>query len=121
MLSMLEDTIVDVPQAPDLLARMLGKLITAGIFSLAQVGKLLRESGPKPPHSLLETGNALIVFGSLLDTLRKQKGEDAMVHMFKDSGLQVEDFCSPVDKQKGATVDRFLEKSNLQCLHPVSD
>jgi translation initiation factor 4G len=119
VLSLLEDTTVDVPRAPEYLAEMLAKLISAGVLSLSQVGKLLEEGGPEP-GSLLEQDVALNIFGAILSTLRKERGEDYMADSYRNSGLQVEDFLSPADKSKGGKLDTFLEKRHLQSLYPVS-
>ncbi len=120
VLSLLEETTVDVPRAPEYLAEMLAKLISAGVLSLSQVGKLLEEGGPEP-GSLLEQDVALNIFGAILSTLRKERGEDYMADAYRNSGLQVEDFLLPaVDKSKGGKLDAFLEKRHLQSLYPVS-
>ncbi|CAM6045739.1 unnamed protein product [Sphagnum compactum] len=118
VLSLLEDTTVDVPRAPEYLAEMLAKLISAGVLSLSQVGKLLEEGGPEP-GSLLEQDVALNIFGAILSTLRKERGADYMADAYRNSGLQVEDFLLPADKSKGGKLDAFLEKRHLQSLYPM--
>ncbi|CAM6021361.1 unnamed protein product [Sphagnum balticum] len=118
VLSLLEETTVDVPRAPEYLAEMLAKLISAGVLSLSQVGKLLEEGGPET-GSLLEQDVALNIFGAILSTLRKERGEDYMADAYRNSGLQVEDFLLPADKSKGGKLDAFLEKRHLQSLYPM--
>lgn len=119
VLSTLEDTTVDVPKAPEYVGGMFAKLVTAGVFSLAHVGKLLKEGGMHP-GSLLEGGDALEMIGFVLHTIRTEKGEAAMIDLYRESKLSLEQLLSPDDKKKAGKFETFLEKKNLQCLYPVS-
>jgi hypothetical protein len=118
-LSTLEDTTVDVPRAPDYVGGMFAQLVIAGVFSLAQVGKLVNEGGTEP-GSLVQLGDGLILIGIVLDSVRKDKSEAAMIDMYRESKVNLEDFVSPDDKKKAGKFETFLERKNLQCLYPVS-
>ncbi|KAL3683609.1 hypothetical protein R1sor_001631 [Riccia sorocarpa] len=124
VLSTLEDITVDVPRAPEYVAGMFAKLIAAEIMSLPQVGTLLREGG-MDPGSLLDSGDALIIVGSVLDAFRKEKvekgekGEDDMIKLYRNSGLRLEDFIRPPDKKNTRYFESFLERKKLQCLYPM--
>ncbi|KAJ7568258.1 hypothetical protein O6H91_01G025400 [Diphasiastrum complanatum] len=118
VLALLEDTIVDVPRAPDYVADMIGKLIAQDILPLFRLGNLLKDGGMEP-GSLIESGDALKILGIVLETLRGEKGEAAMVDSYKSSGLDLEDFIMSRDND-GWNLDAFLEKWSLQCLYPMA-
>lgn len=118
VLSRFVDTVVDVPKAPEFLGMELGRLISAGVFSLSEVGKLLEVAG-ESPGEVREEGHALPIFGAVLDTYRKEKGEEAMVDAYKSSGLEVENFVSPSEKNRSGRLEVFLKRTNMQKLHPV--
>lgn len=83
-----------------------------------EVGKLLEAAG-ESPGEVLEEGLALRIVGSVLDTYRKEKGEEQMLVAYKSSGLDVENFVSPSEKNRSAKLEAFLTTKNLQKLHPV--
>ncbi|KAJ7565739.1 hypothetical protein O6H91_02G072900 [Diphasiastrum complanatum] len=114
VLSLLENAMIGSPKAPDYLARLIGKLVAYGLFSLNEVGKLLRDGGHETGR-LLQTGETLNMFGVILDTLRKEKGENVMVELFEASKLVIEDFFL---KDKKMLIE-FLKETKLQCLYPV--
>ena len=118
MLSRFTDTVVDVPKAPEFLGVLLGRLVCSGVFTLVEVGNLLEVAG-ESPGEVREEGHALTIFGAVLDTYRKEKGEEQMVDAYKSSGLDVEDFVSPSEKNRSSKLELFLRRTNLQKLHPV--
>lgn len=118
MLSRFVDTVVDVPKAPEYLGFMLGRLVCVGVFTLLEVGKLLEVAG-ESPGEVREEGHALTIFGAVLETYRKEKGEEQMVDAYKSSGLDVENFVAASEKNRSAKVEVFLKRTNLQRLHPV--
>ncbi|KAL2612493.1 hypothetical protein R1flu_024185 [Riccia fluitans] len=117
VLSTMEEITVDVPRAREYVAGMFAKLIAAGIFSLPQVGSLLRE-GAMEPGIQLDSRDALIIFGCVLDSFRKEKGEEEMIALYRNSGLHLEDFIGPADKKRTG-FESFLEEKKLQCLYPM--
>lgn len=118
MLSRFTDTVVDVPKAPEFLGVLLGRLVCSRVFTLVEVGNLL-EVARESPGEVREEGHALTIFGAVLDTYRKEKGEEQMVDAYNSSGLDVEDFVSPSEKNRNSKLELFLRRTNLQKLHPV--
>eukprot|EP01018_Ginkgo_biloba_P033520 Gb_34242 [translate_table: standard] len=117
-LSSLEDTVVDAPRAPEFFGVILGKIVVADILSFAESARIIREGGIEP-GSLIEIGLALDVIGSVLEVTRQEKGEAALINMYRTSPLQLEDFI-PSDKEQREFA-AFLEKKHIQCLYPVSN
>jgi len=115
-LSSLEETVVDAPRAPEFFGVIIGKLVVAEILSLAESARIIKEGGLEPGH-LLELGLALDVITSVLEFVRREKGEVAMTDMYRTSRLQLEDFM-PCDKKQGE-FEAFLEKKKLQFLYPL--
>jgi len=118
LLSRFVDTVVDVPKAPEFLGFLLGRLVSVGVFTLLEVGNLLETAG-ESPGEVREEGLALRIVGSVLDTYRKEKGEEQMLGAYKSSGLDVENFVSPSEKNRSAKLEAFLTTKNLQKLHPM--
>lgn len=118
VLSRFVDTVVDVPKAPEFLGAVLGRLVSGGVFTLLEVGRSLETAG-EVPGEVREEGHALTILGAVLDTYRKEKGEEQVVEAYKSSGLDVENFVSPSERSRSAKVEAFLKRTNLQKLHPV--
>ena len=118
MLLRFVDTVVDVPKAPEFLGVLLGRLVSVGVFTLLEVGRLLETAG-ESPGEVREEGHALTILGAVLDTYRKEKGEEQMVEGYKSSGLDVENFVSPSEKNRNTKLEAFLKRTNLQKLNPV--
>ena len=95
---------------------ILGKLVVAEILSFAEFARIIKDGGLEPGH-LLEIDLAFDVISSVLDFVRREKGEVAMTDMYRTSGLQLQDFM-PCDKKHGE-FQAFLEKKKLQCLYPL--
>lgn len=110
---------MDVPKAPEFLGILLGRLVSAGVFTLNEVGNLLQVAGEKRGE-VREEGLALPIFGAVLNTYREEKGEEQMVDAYKKSGLVVESFVLP-SENRATTVEQFLERKNLQKLQPVRE
>lgn len=118
VLSRFVDTVVDVPKAPEFLGVLLGRLVSEGVFTLLEVGRLLETAG-ESPGEVREEGHALTILGAVLDTYRKEKGEEQMVEGYKSSGLELENFVSPSEKNRSTKLEAFLKGTNLQKLNPV--
>jgi hypothetical protein len=118
VLSRFVDTVVDVPKAPEFLGVLLGRLVSVGVFTLLEVGRLLETAG-ESPGEVREEGHALTILGAVLDTYRKEKGEEQMVEGYKSSGLELENFVSPSEKNRSTKLEAFLKGTNLQKLNPV--
>ncbi|XP_024515440.1 eukaryotic translation initiation factor 4G-like [Selaginella moellendorffii] len=115
VLSVFEDTVVDVPKAADYLGSVVGKLVAEDVFPLIQVEKLVKEGGAEKDSLLLST-DALEIFGAVLDTIRKEKNEEEMLRLYKAAGVNIQDF---VLNPRPGQVEAFLRKKNLLCLDPV--
>ena len=115
-LSSLEDTVVNAPRAPEFFGVILGKLVVAGILSLAESARIINEGCLESGH-LSEICLALDVITSILEFVRGENGEVAMTDICRTSGLQLEDFL-PRD-MKHREFKAFLEKKKLQCLYPL--
>lgn len=115
-LSSLEDTVVDAPRAPEFFGVIIAKLVVAEILSLAEFARIIKGGGLEPGH-LLGIDLALDVITSVLEFVRREKGEVAMTDMYRTSGLHLEDFM-PCGKKHGE-LEAFLEKKKLQCLYPL--
>jgi len=96
---------------------IIGKLVVAEIISLAESARIIKGGGLESGH-LLEIGLALDVITSVLEFVRREKGEVAMTDMYRTSRLQLEEFL-PCGKKHGE-FEAFLEKKKLQYLYPVS-
>lgn len=118
VLSQLVDTAVDVPKAPEYLGGLLGNLVLAGVVSLAQVYNLLKDGGAESGE-LVKKGFALEILGSVLDILRKEKGEKHVINVYKSSGMHVENLVPPDEKNQVSNLETFLRRRNLQYLLPV--
>lgn len=118
VLSQLVDTAVDVPKAPEYLGGLLGNLVLAGVVSLAQVYNLLKDGGAESGE-LVKKGFALEILGSVLDILRKEKGEKHVINVYKNSGLHMENLVPPDEKNQVSNLETFLGRRNLQYLLPV--
>lgn len=118
VLSQLADTAVDVPKAPEYLGGLLGNLVLAGVVSLAQVYNLLKDGGAESGE-LVKKGFALEILGSVLEILRKEKGETHVINVYKSSGLHVENLVPPDEKNQVSNLETFLGRRNLQYLLPV--
>jgi len=118
VLSQLVDTAVDVPKAPEYLGGLLGNLVLAGVVSLAQVYNLLKDGGAESGE-LVKKGFALEILGTVLDILRKEKGEKHAINVYKSSGLHVENLVPPDEKNQVSNLETFLGRRNLQYLLPM--
>ncbi|KAH7388238.1 hypothetical protein KP509_16G065400 [Ceratopteris richardii] len=109
VLESLEDFLLDTPKAPEYLAQILVRMISAEALALGQAVDLLRKC------ELLSSHLSLDMIGKVLFGLGQEKGEIILVEMCQSSGVQVKDF---VDTAKLGTksLSDFLQCYNLQCL-----
>lgn len=110
---------MDAPKAPELMGILLGRLVSAGIFTLNEIGNLLQVAGERSGE-VREEGHALPIFGAVLNTYREEKGEEQMVEVYKKSGLVIESLVTP-SEDRVTTVEQFLKRKNLQKLQPVRE
>ncbi|XP_058104127.1 eukaryotic translation initiation factor 4G-like isoform X2 [Magnolia sinica] len=106
VLSTLEDAITDSPKAAEYLGRILGKVISEDILPLREIGQLIHNGGDEP-GSLLESGLAADVLVSILDIIRKEKGDSVLHEIRTSSNLLLENFRPP-DPIKSSKLDAFI-------------
>ncbi|OVA12734.1 MIF4G-like [Macleaya cordata] len=87
----LEDTVNDAPKAAEFLGRILSKAIMENVVSLREIGRLIQEGGEEPGR-LLELGLAAEVLGTILESVKLEKGESVLNEIRTSSKLRLEDF-----------------------------
>ncbi|KAF8092378.1 hypothetical protein N665_0415s0001 [Sinapis alba] len=104
VLTTLEDAVNDAPKAAEFLGRIFGKSVLEKVVTLTEIGRLIREGGEEP-GSLLEFGLGGDVLGSVLEMIKTEAGEEALVEIRRRSGLRIEDFKPPAPNRS-----KILEK-----------
>ncbi|KAJ6791263.1 eukaryotic translation initiation factor 4G [Iris pallida] len=94
VLSTLEDAVNDAPRAAEFLGHIFAKVTLEHIVPLAEIARLIREGGEEP-GSLVDTGLASEVLGSILQFIRTDKGDSVLSEIRTSSGLRLEDFRPP--------------------------
>ncbi|CAN6461192.1 unnamed protein product [Victoria cruziana] len=102
----LSDAIYDAPKAPEFLGGILAKVILENIISLKDVGTLIHEGGEEP-GSLTESGIASDVLGSILEIIKKEKGDTVLKDIRRNSEIRLEEFLPP-DPRKQAKLIAFI-------------
>lgn len=69
-------------------------MIIENVVSLNEIGQLIYEGGEEP-GSLRESGLAANVLGNILETIRKEKGENVLNEVRTSSNLRLEKFHPP--------------------------
>ncbi|XP_020170804.1 eukaryotic translation initiation factor 4G [Aegilops tauschii subsp. strangulata] len=75
VLSTLEDAVTDAPKATEFLGRIFAKVILEDVLSLTEVGVLLQDGGEEPAS---DQKLASEVLGSMLESIRVERGDSAM-------------------------------------------
>ncbi|KFK35226.1 hypothetical protein AALP_AA5G256700 [Arabis alpina] len=104
VLTTLEDAVNDAPKAAEFLGRIFGKSVTEKVVTLTEIGRLIREGGEEP-GSLIEYGLGGDVLGSVLEMIKTEAGEEALVEIRRSSGLKIDDFKPPAPNRS-----KILEK-----------
>ncbi|KAL3815230.1 hypothetical protein ACJIZ3_016498 [Penstemon smallii] len=94
VLTVLEDAINDAPKAAEFLGRIFAKVILENVVSLSEIGRLIYEGGDEQGQ-LVETGHAAEVIGSILDTIKSEKGDFVLNEIRSSSNLRLENFRPP--------------------------
>ncbi|XP_073105887.1 eukaryotic translation initiation factor 4G isoform X2 [Elaeis guineensis] len=106
VLSLLEDAVNDAPRAAEFLGRIFAKVILENVVPLRDIGKLIQEGGEEPGR-LLELGLASEVLGSILEVIKREKGDAVLNEIRVSSNLRLEDF-RPLHPIKAKKLDAFL-------------
>ncbi|XP_057510519.1 eukaryotic translation initiation factor 4G-like [Actinidia eriantha] len=106
VLTTLEDAVNDAPKAGEFLGRLLAKVIAENMLPFAEVGKLIYEGGEEH-GSLVELGLAAEVVGTILETIKSEKGESVVNEIRTSSSLKLEKFRPP-DPKRSRRLDKFI-------------
>lgn len=106
VLSSLEDAVNDAPKAAEFLGHLFARVILENIVPLGEIGRIVYLGGEEP-RSLVESGLASEVLGSILEFIRASKGDSVVREIRKSSSLRLEDFLPP-NPIKTNKLDAFL-------------
>ncbi|XP_077235122.1 eukaryotic translation initiation factor 4G-like [Tasmannia lanceolata] len=106
VLAFLEDTVTDSPKAAEYLGRIFATVILENVVPFREIGCLIHEGGEEP-GSLLQSGIASDVLVSILEIIRKEKGDSVLNEIRVNSNLQLEDFLPP-DPVRSRKLDAFI-------------
>lgn len=102
----LEDAVNDAPKAAEFLGRIFGKVVLENVIPLRDIGRLLYEGGEEPGR-LLQIGLAGDVLGSILESIKSDKGEAVLNEIRMSSNLWLEDFRHP-DPNRSKILEKFI-------------
>ncbi|KAJ6853484.1 eukaryotic translation initiation factor 4G [Iris pallida] len=106
VLSTLEDAVNDAPRAAEFLGHIFAKITLGNVVPLAEIASLIQEGGEEP-GSLVESGLASEVLGSILQFIRTEKGDSVLSEIRTNSCVRLEDFRPP-RPTKSNKLDAFL-------------
>ncbi|KAL8555731.1 hypothetical protein ACS0TY_003518 [Phlomoides rotata] len=106
VLTVLEDAVNDAPRAAEFLGCIFARLVLEKVVSLSELGKLIYEGGEEQ-GSLVEAGIAAEVVGSILETIKSEKGDSALNEIRSSSNLQLQKFRPPGVK-RSLRIDKFM-------------
>ncbi|XP_052211313.1 eukaryotic translation initiation factor 4G-like isoform X2 [Diospyros lotus] len=106
VLNTLEDAVNDAPRAGEFLGRILAKVILENVIPFPEIGQLIYEGGEEQGR-LVEIGLAAEVVGTILETIKSDKGESAVSEIRTSSSLKLEKFRPP-DAKKSWRLDKFI-------------
>ncbi|KAL6981366.1 Eukaryotic translation initiation factor 4 gamma 1 [Sarracenia purpurea var. burkii] len=106
VLASLEDAINDAPKAGEFLGRIFSKIVLENVIPFAELGQLIYEGGEER-GSLVETGLAAEVVGTILETIQSEKGESVLNEIRTSSSLKIEQF-QPPKPTKSLRLDKFI-------------
>ncbi|GFY90374.1 eukaryotic translation initiation factor 4G [Actinidia rufa] len=105
-LATLEDAVNDAPKAGEFLGRLLAKVISENLLPFTEIGNLIYEGGEEH-GSLVESGLAAEVVGTILETIKSEKGDSVVNEIRASSSLKLEKFRHPDPKRSGR-LDKFI-------------
>ncbi|XP_057499098.1 eukaryotic translation initiation factor 4G-like isoform X1 [Actinidia eriantha] len=106
VLGTLEDAINDAPKAGEFLGRIFAKIVVENVMSFTEIGQLIYNGGEEQ-GSLVEMGLAAEVVGTILETIKSEKGESVLNDIRTSSSLKIEKFRPPGTK-KSLRLDMFI-------------
>lgn len=105
VLGTLEDAVNDAPKAGEFLGRIFAKIIIENVIPFTEIGQLIQEGGEER-GSLVEMGLAAEVVGTILETIKSEKG-DSVLNEIRSSSSFIEKFRPPNSK-KPLRLDKFI-------------
>lgn len=84
----------DAPRAAEFLGRIFAQVILEDIVSFSEIGRLIYEGGEEQGR-LVKIGLAAEVLGSILETIKTEKGDSTLSDIRSSSNLKLENFRPP--------------------------
>ncbi|XP_047982957.1 eukaryotic translation initiation factor 4G-like isoform X2 [Salvia hispanica] len=106
VLAVLEDAVNDAPRAAEFLGRFFARVVLEKVVSLSEIGRLVYEGGEEQ-GSLVEAGIAADVVGTILDTIKSEKGDSVLNEIRSSSNLQLQNFRPP-GSNRPCRIDKFM-------------
>ncbi|KAL6565829.1 hypothetical protein OROHE_004884 [Orobanche hederae] len=106
VLAVLEDAVNDAPRAAEFLGHTFASVVLENVVSLSEIGRLIYEGGEEQGR-LVKIGLAADVLGSILDTIKLEKGDSVLNEIRSSSNLRLENF-RPQDFKKPLKIDKFM-------------
>ncbi|XP_057800116.1 eukaryotic translation initiation factor 4G-like [Salvia miltiorrhiza] len=106
VLAVLEDAVNDAPRAAEFLGRFFARVILEDVVSLSEIARLVYEGGEEQ-GSLVAAGIAADVVGTILDTIKSEKGDSVLNEIRSSSNLQLQNFRPP-GSNRSCRVDKFM-------------
>ncbi|KAG6437832.1 hypothetical protein SASPL_102762 [Salvia splendens] len=106
VLAVLEDAVNDAPRAAEFLGRFFARVVIEKVVSLSEIGRLVYEGGEEQ-GSLVEAGIAADVVGTILDTIKSEKGDSVLNEIRSSSNLQLQNFRPP-GSNRPCRIDKLL-------------
>lgn len=104
----MEDAVNDAPRAAEFLGRFFARVVLEKVVPLSEIGKLIQEGGEEN-GSLVKTGIAADVVGTIFETIESEKGDAVLNEIRSISNLQLEEFRPP-GSNRTCRIDKFMQK-----------
>lgn len=102
----MEDTVNDAPKAAEFLGRFFARVVLENVVSLSEIGRLINEGGEEQ-GSLVESGIAAEVVGTILDTIKLEKGDSVLNEIRSSLNLQLQNLRPP-GSNRSCRIDKFM-------------
>lgn len=102
----MEDAVNDAPRAAEFLGHIFARLILEKVVSLSELDQLIYEGGVER-GSLVEAGIAAELMGSILETIKLEKGDSVLNEIRSSSNLQLQKFRPP-GVNRSLRIDKFM-------------
>ncbi|XAR54216.1 hypothetical protein NMG60_11029250 [Bertholletia excelsa] len=106
VLTTLEDAVSDAPKAGEFFGDLLAKVIMANVVHFKEIGQLIYKGGEEKGR-LVEIGLAAEIVGTILDTIKTDKGESLVNEIRASSSLKLENF-QPSESKRSWRLDKYI-------------